>query len=269
MNAIDEFELMAEVDEQSFAGQPRLNFGKLSMTSQYKQWQDKSPTDVTLAQFVKLDKKERSQEATFAIEIKEFNPDLKFTYERRVNVGGLDWNKIFKPSLFKVLGITPSDDKTIAQKQLSDALRKLVGAYVAVEDVPAHANKTEKAQGLTHSEKYNTIKVVAIYADRAECYGAWKSKYGGSSNGSSEVAGAGPAFAEGVPDGYTAEGYAEQKGEALKLYNEAYAEAYASAKGGEAKKIAEARKAGIAHAILEHFGENGATAAQMAELIGV
>lgn len=269
MNAIDEFELMAEQDENSTIGLPKLNFGKCTITSRFIQWQDnaeggRSPVEVTAAQFQKLDPKTRTQEAVIAVDIQEFNPGLQFTYSRKVNVGGLDWNKIFKPSLFKVLGVKANEDKAAQAKQLGAALRKLNGAYVGIEDVPQTPTKKQP------DSKYNTAKLVTVYADRAECYGAWKSVYGGAStNGAGEVADSGPTFASGVPDGYTAEGYAEQKEEALKLYNEAYAEAYASAKGGEAKRANEARSAALAHAIEEHFGKGSATPEQMAELIGV
>lgn len=254
---VDEFELMAEVDEQSFAGQPKLNFGKLTMTSTYKRWENKQPTEVTLAQFAKLSPKERSQEVTFAVDIQEFNPNLQFTYTRRVNVGGVDWNKIFKPSLFKALGIVASDDKAVAQKQLSDALRRLNGAYVAVEDVPQTLTKKERDAGETES-KYNTIKVHAIYADRAACYGAWKSKYGGASNGSGEVASTGPHFETGIPEGYTAASWAAMKPELEKKYAE-----HVQTLNGPVNKR---RTNALAYIAAE---EAGSTPEQLAELIGV
>lgn len=264
MNTNDEFDLMAEQDENSTIGLPRLNFGKCSITSRYVQWQDKTPVEVTAAQFAKLDPKARTQEAIVAIAIQEFNPALQFTYSRKVNVGGLDWNKIFKPSLFKAMGVKASEDKAEQAKQLATALRKLNGAYVSVEDVPQTPTKSKP------DSKYNTAKLITVYADRTACYAAWKSVYGGAgTNGQSEVAEAGTMFENGVPEGYTTEGYAEQKKDALNLYTEKYNAVYAAAKGGEAKKIADARKAGIAHAIIEHFGENGATPEQLAELIGV
>lgn len=254
---VDEFELMAEVDEQSFAGQPKLNFGKLTMTSAYKKWENKQPTEVTLAQFAKLSPKERSQEVTFAVDIQEFNPNLQFTYTRRVNVGGVDWNKIFKPSLFKALGITVADDKVAAQKQLSEALRKLNGAYVAVEDVPQTLTKKERDAGETES-KYNTVRIHTVYADRAACYGAWKSKYGGGANGAGAVEETEPRFETGIPEGYTAQSWAAMKSELEKKY----AEHVQSLNGPVNKR----RAAALAYIAAE---EAGSTPEQLAELIGV
>lgn len=257
MNTLDEFDLMGEQDENSTLGLPKLNYGKCTITSRFVQWADKVPTEVTAAQFQKLDPKARTQEAIIAVDIQEFNPTLQFTYTRKINVGGLDWNKIFKPSLFKALGVAPNADKAEQAKQLASALRKLNGAYVCVEDVPQTLSKKDREAGLTES-KYNTAKLIGVYPDRAACYAAHKSTYGGGANGASEVADAGPAFASGVPEGYTAASWAEQREAFLSAYN-AHVQ---TLKGAVPQK----RKQALAY-VAEN--EAGSTPEQLAELIGV
>lgn len=254
MNTNDEFDLMAEQDENSTIGLPRLNFGKLSITSRYVQWQDKNPVEVTAAQFSKLDPKQRTQEAIIAVAIQEFNPALQFTYSRKVNVGGLDWNKIFKPSLFKAMGVKASEDKAEQAKQLATALRKLNGAYVSVEDVPQTPTKRQP------DSKYNTAKLITVYADRTACYAAWKSVYGGAgANGQGEVADAGPTFESGIPADYTATSWAEQK--------EAFSQAYnAYVKTLKSGTVPQKRTQALAY-VAEN--EAGSTPEQLAELIGV
>lgn len=253
MSTNDEFDYMGEADASSTIGLPKLNFGKCTISSRFIQWSDKTPIEVTAAQFAKLDPKQRSQEAVISIDIQEFNPNLQFTYSRKVQVGGLDWNKIFKPSLFKALHMTALDDKDRRTKQVSEAMRKLNGAYVCVEDVPQSPTKREP------ESKYNTAKVIMVFASRVECFEHWKSTYNkAGANGASEVESVGPVFANGIPDGYDAQSWAGQK----EAFATAYQEYVKTLKGTVPQK----RVAALAY-VAEN--EAGSTAEQLAELLGV
>lgn len=246
----DEFEMMGEGDENSTAGLPKLSFGKCTISSRFLHWVDGSPNEVTAKEFAALPENERKQEAVIEVDIQEFNPALQFTYSRKVQVGGLDWNKILRPSLFKALNIKATEDKAERGKQMAGAMRKLNGAYICVEDVLQTPTKKKP------DPQYNTAKIITVFASRVECYEQWKSTYGGRANGTGEVANSGRSFTKGIPDDYpTSAEWEGQKESALKVYNDA--------KGGKAKKLAAVKS--------DYFGEGDGspTLEQIEELIGV
>lgn len=236
----DAFDYTQTAENEAQASAGKLNFGKLKISPRFLMWVDKKPVEIDAATYSKLGARERSLEYVFGVDIQEFKPDLQFTYERKVQVGGLDWNKTFKPSLETIFG------KDAVAKDLAACLRQLHGAYVCVEDVPQIATKAHPDRA-----KYSTVKMVARYATREACYAAWKEKYG-DANGSG---GNGRVLVTDdnldVPIGYTAETWEAMKVDLNRLYT----------KHAAANTPAEAaRLAGE---------EYGASAAQVATLLDI
>lgn len=230
---MDEFDAVATAEEEAQAAGGKFNFGKLKITPRFLAWKDKQPTETDAQTYAHLDARSRSLEYVFSVDIQEFKPDLRFTYERRVQVGGLDWTKILKPSIEAVCGQGSTDKDTLA-----NTLRGLNGRYVCVEDVPQTPTKNKPDRS-----KYSTVSLVKVYDTREQCHAGWQEKYGGESTG------AGGAAAD-VPMGYTADTWAKQAADIEKLRA-----AYIS-KGNPPAKATELAAA-----------EYGATAGQVVKLL--
>lgn len=229
---MDEFDGVVAAEEEAQSASGKFNFGKLKITPRFLAWKDKQPTEIDAQTYATLDARSRSLEYVFGIDIQEFKPDLRFIYERKVQVGGLDWNKVLKPSLDVVCGANSTD-----KDNLANTLRSINGKYVGVEDVPQTPTKSKPDRS-----KYSTISLVKVFESRDACYAAWKEKYGGDAGES----------APDLPTGYTAETWGKQAGDIGKL-RAAYI--------GKGKTPAEAT--GLAAA------EYGATAPQVAALLGL
>jgi hypothetical protein len=202
----DAFDYTQTAEQEAQASAGKLNFGKLKISPRFLMWQDRKPIEIDAGTYAKLGARERSLEYVFGVDIQEFKPELQFTYERKVQVGGLDWNKTFKPSLETIFG------KDTVAKDLAACLRQLHGAYVCIDDVPQIATKAHPDRA-----QYSTVKLVARYATREACYAAWKEKYGGSNGG-----GNGKVLVTDenldVPIGYTAETWEAMKPDLYRLY---------------------------------------------------
>jgi hypothetical protein len=194
---VDEFDTVVTAEEEAQAASGKFNFGKLKITPRFVAWKDKQPTEIDGQTYAALDARSRSLEYVFNVDIQEFKPDLRFTYDRKIQVGSLDWNKIFKPSLEAVFGTGATDRDTLA-----NTLRSLNGRYVCVEDVPQTPTKNKPDRS-----KYSTASLIKVYETREQCFAAWQEKYGGESTGA----------AADVPAGYTAETWAKQAGDLVKL----------------------------------------------------
>jgi hypothetical protein len=196
---VDEFDGVVTAEEEAQAASGKFNFGRLKITPRFLAWKDKQPTEIDAQTYATLDARSRSLEYVFGVDIQEFKPDLRFTYERKIQVGGLDWGKIFKPSLEAVIGAGSTDKDTLA-----NTLRRLSGRYVCFEDVPQTPTKNKPERS-----KYSTASLVKVYDTRELCFAAWHEKYGGES--------AGNGAAPDVPSGYTAETWAKQAADIEKL----------------------------------------------------
>lgn len=235
---LDDFALAGQAEEEAAAASGRANFGKLTIRARFLAWSEGQPTEVDASTYQGLGPRQRSLEYVFQVDVQEFKPDLNFTYERKVSVGGLDWNKILKPSLEAVFGAGSAD-----KDHLADTLRKLHSAYVCVEDVPQTPTRAKPDRA-----KYNTIKLVTVFDTREACYAAWQEKYGTTqANGN----GGGAPVAD-VPPGYTADTWAKQKDDLTKLRT-----AYIG-KGNPPTKATELAAS-----------EYGASPLQVAKLLGV
>lgn len=154
----------------------RAQIGKISFTPRFLQWENQVPTEITQAQYEKLDPKMQGLELVIAVDIKEFSPTLEWTYERRVGIGGPDWNKIFMPSIETVLGKGTMSDGTYAS-----TLSGLDGQYVEIHDVP-QIKKPE----------YNTAKLTRVFTSREEAKKAHDEIFGAAgAQGASSVAASG------------------------------------------------------------------------------
>ena len=173
MNDFDALAAAAEAaiqDAEQF--QTKSSFGKLSITPRYVQWVDGQPVEKNVKEYMELKTGERSLELTFSVNIQEFNTDLEWKYERKVNVGSTDWWKIFKPSLEAIEGFKDG----LSKGKMSETLGKLHGAYVLAHDVFQSPTKKDP------NPEYRTIKLVEVYPDRETCYAAWKVVFGANAN---------------------------------------------------------------------------------------
>lgn len=185
--------------KQSELASEKLSFGKWQFVgANYSQWQENEGA------FAEMDKaqydtaraaKEKGLKVAYLIniDIQELNPDLAFTYDRKLDVGGADWNKTFIPSLAEVFpadGVYGKGHK-VDEANLNNALRKLHGAYVCVSDVPQQPRKNDKHINPTTGEPYRTTKLVAVYADKDSCIAAKDVRFAkrdvASSNGNGHV----------------------------------------------------------------------------------
>lgn len=162
---MNDFRYMDEAQENAQSA-GFSNFGKLTVTQVgMKKWNRDAdgnivgrPSDITGAEWDKLPKKDKFVEVMFSIDVQEFNPELQFTYERKVSIIGgkkSDWAQIVSPSIDKVFG---------KGKMLS----QLNGLYVEVQDVPQ-----------INDPQYNTIQFVRVFKNRDEAFAAYQEKKGG------------------------------------------------------------------------------------------
>lgn len=203
----DEFDLVGQAEEEAIPPGAKLNFGRLTIKPRFLQWVEKKPVEVNEQQYMALGAKERSLEYVFTVDIQEFNPRLKFQYERKVQVGGLDWNKILKKSLEAILGETRT-----TKEELPNTLRQLNGRYICAEDVPQVPTK-----GSPDRSKYNTISIAKVFDTREACYAAYVEQYPPSNDHGSAGAAA-AAKGPSVPIGYTAESWLKLKPELNALF---------------------------------------------------
>lgn len=124
-----------------------------------------SKVEVTPADFANLPARQKSIELLFVIDVKGMNPDLDWTYDRRVRPGDKDWHRILKPSVIALLG-----PDSMKQGEYSKTLQSLSGKYVEAADVPQ-----------TKDPEYNTISLVRIFESKEECFAAYKERFGDDS----------------------------------------------------------------------------------------
>lgn len=226
----DEFDFAGPAEEEAQVAGGKYNYGKLKIVPRFLIWKDRQPTEIDAATYATLDARSRSLEYVFSVDVQEFNADLTFTYDRKVQVGGLDWVKTLKPSIEALQGAGATD-----KDHLATTLRALNGRYICAEDVPQVPTKTKPDRA-----KYSTIKLTAVYETREACHAAWQKKYG-----------AAPAAGD-VPGGYTPETWAKQADDLKKLRTSII---------GKGKTPVQATEMAAA--------EYGATAAQVAALLGL
>lgn len=205
---MDEFDLAPQAEEEAIPAGLKLNFGRLTIKPRFLHWVDRQPQEVNAQTYQALQPKERSLEYVFAIDIQEFNPALKFTYERKVQVGGLDWNKVLKASLTKLLG-----DTHTTKKELPNTLRQLNGRYVCAEDVP----QTPTSKNPDRS-KYNTISILKVFESREKCYAEYAEIYKKDGPDSGSAPGAPAAKGPSIPIGYNADTWLKLKPELNALF---------------------------------------------------
>jgi hypothetical protein len=141
------------------------------------------PVDITESEWDSVPKNDRFTEVQFSIDVQEFNPNLKFVYERKVSIMGgkkSDWAKTVKPSIDKVFG----KGKTLDQ---------LSGLYVEAREVPQ-----------IRDDEYNTVEFVRVFKNRDEAFAAYNAKTGGGASASPSAA---PAATTAFPPNYTAESW--------------------------------------------------------------
>ena len=190
-------DVVGEVVRDAEQAQERRQFGKIGIEPRFMQWlvdgDTRTPEDVDGDTFRHLNKRDRSLELNFNVDIQEFKPELEFTYEnRRVMVGSTDWWKILKPSIEAVCG-----KGSASEANLGKTMTDLRGKYVEVADVLQSPTKRNP------DPEYKTIKLIAVFDSREECYAASVERYGGGDGG--EL----PAETDDFPEGWDAESWAQ------------------------------------------------------------
>ncbi|MCI0562302.1 MAG: hypothetical protein MN733_27780, partial [Nitrososphaera sp.] len=152
-----------------------------------------------------------------------------------------------------------SGEQSDGQKVLVPALKALglkspVEAWMRIGFVPSPSGRKDTDQNGQEKIKQLAVPVEVFKSHEAALAAVTKS----ATNGSGPTEAATPAFAAGIPEGYTAETWADSKEELLKKYQEHVQ----TLKGPLPKKRKEA---------LDYIAENeaGSSAEQLAELIGV
>lgn len=180
-NATLDLDLLPDVPD---TGGAFKNYGKLSVSTKLFAWRNGKTEEVSRADWVRLPatadgKGAKGVEMFFKVDIQEFKPSLAFTYERKVTVGGADWNRIVVPSIEAILG-----KGTMAKDKQSATIQSLIGKYVAVEDTP----QVPRKNAAPDAKVYNMIKFVKVYASRDECLKDVSEGFSstGASNGSVE-----------------------------------------------------------------------------------
>lgn len=187
------------------------NYGKLTLAQKWFLWKDGVKGEVTRDEFKAADAKVNGKNAkqidmVFAVDLQEFKPSLSFTYERNVQVDGLDWQKIVAPSIEAVFGkgsFVKGDTTKSVPDTRNATLAKLQGKYVSYQDVLQTPTKKKP------DPKYNCFKLVKVYETRETCYADFVAS-GGNKTASDNGTDTGMGMSEtpqdpNVPTGFDAE----------------------------------------------------------------
>ena len=240
-------------------------YGKLAVSTTLFLWRDGKREECSRADFLAAPKEQRSMDARFIVNIREFKPNLGFDYDRKVRVGSLDWLKTVAPSLdfdydrkVRVGGLDWQKIVVPSIKALiGDAsIETLNGKYVAVQDVPEIPKKNAKPD----AKQYNTVKFIKVYASRDECLKDASEGFSTPSNGSVESD-------PNVPADYSKADWLSMKQDVVDAVNQAIAKAEAGAKGKPKPVIAKAMETAKAEAIATKAQELAATPEQVSALL--
>lgn len=159
------------------------NYGKLTISQKWMKWENNGTVEVSREEYKALPAKNGEKNAkqidmVFHVDVQEFKTSLSFTYERKVTVEGIDWNRITAKSIEEVMG-----KGSMSKDNRNATLSKLNGKYVAYQDVLQTATKTKP------DPKYNTFKLVKVYDSREACYADFVATGGTKSSGNGESGG--------------------------------------------------------------------------------
>lgn len=157
----NDFDLLNEVQEAQTGFK---QIGKLTISTKLMLWRTDQNgkrflEEVSRSDFIKADKSARAMDTRFVIDVQELKPSLAYTYDRKVRVGGLDWQKTLAPSIEALMG-----KGSMSEARKSETLMALNGKYVAVMDVPEQPRKNAAPD----AKQYNTVKFVKVYQSREE-----------------------------------------------------------------------------------------------------
>ncbi len=234
-------------------------YGKLTISTKLMLWRDKKLEEATRADFMAADKGQRAIDMRFVVDIQEFKPSLGFAYDRKVRVGGLDWQKTLVPSIEAILG-----KGTMAADKQNATMASLNGKYVAVIDVDEQPTKKQKED--PNAKVYKTIKFVRVYADRGECLHDASEGFAGASsaNGSAQAT---EASDPNVPADYSRADWLSMKSDVVDAVNAAIAKAEKEATGKPKPIVTKAVEAAKAQAIAAKATELAASESQVAWLL--
>lgn len=247
----ENFDLLNEVNEAQTGFK---QYGKLTISTKLYLWRDKKLEEANRADWMRAEKGQRAIDTILTVDIQEFKPSLGFTYERKVRVGGLDWQKTLVPSIEAIYG-----KGSMSEAKKAETLATLNGKYVAVMDVPEQPRKNAQPD----AKQYNTPKFIKVYASRDECLKDASEGFSstGASNGSTEAAD--PM----VPADYSKADWLSMKQDVVDAVNGAIAKAEAASKGKPKPVVAKAVEAAKTQALEQKAQELAATVEQVMALL--
>jgi len=194
-------ELLDEAAVAAANSGTRTNMGRLTYKLRYLKWVNSMPMEVTIDEYRKLGKRDRSMELTVMVDIQELNPTLDFQYERRVMIHSKDWFEHWQRSIIEYFALDAAVDASLTKKERAIEINKLVmaktqeiaGKYVLMAD-------EEQSKQKDTDKVYRTPALVAVYESQAECLDAYEERFG------TRPAGAAPVEKE-APEGFST--YAE------------------------------------------------------------
>lgn len=177
----------------------RVNFGQITFSVSYLHWPGSKeypmpPVDVQESAWNTLPDKQRGMRFHVALNVREFGAD--FDYTRRIDMGGADWFKIFKPAIEALPGYGKG---AMGKGKYGTTLSTIHGKYVEVHGVPQTKTSSD-------GKTYDVPVIVKIFNSREECLAAKQARF--PTDGSTPVVASAPAGVPGIPPGWTPQGWA-------------------------------------------------------------
>jgi hypothetical protein len=191
-------ELLEEAAVQAAESGQRSNMGRLTYgPTVYIHWNNGSRIEVDKAQYATLKRNERSAEVVIRVDVQELNPELTWTYERKVRVNSTDWFEHWRKSIIEVFDLESQVDQSLSRKErdvevgklAAKKMLELAGQYVLVNDVPQEKqNDPDKV--------YRTPELAEVYDSKEACFAAYEARFGQA------PAGGTTASAPAAPEGF-------------------------------------------------------------------
>lgn len=258
-NTVLDLDLLPDVPD---TGGVFKQYGRLTLTTKPFAWRNGKTEEVSAADWKRLpqtvdNKNAKGVDMVFSVNIQEFRPQLAFTYERKVTVGGADWNKKLAPSIEAILG-----KGSMSKDTRNATLAGLNGKYVAVIDVPQEPRKNAAPD----AKVYNTISFVKVYDSREACLHDASEGFAGTAsaaNGSAQNDASDPN----VPADYSRADWLSMKPDVVDAVNAAINKATADTKGKPKPVVTKAIENAKSAAIELKATELAATPAQVEWLL--
>lgn len=180
-------ELLTQAAEEAAQSGQRTNMGRLTYGWRFLEWQNGVPTEVTKDEYAQLNPRNRSAEVIIKINVQELNPELTWSYERRVRINSADWFAHWQRSVIEYYELAEQVDPDLKTKKkqaeigklAAQKMQALAGQYVAVNDVPQEKQKDPDVV-------YRTPELVDVFESREACFAAYEERFGQAPAGATE-----------------------------------------------------------------------------------